>query len=123
MGYEVEKTLRVSSEKQKKNYESLVDNVVFPESSAARQTVQKVDENFEILTSFGENFTISEVFVSEGSPVSGKKIKNVGLPDDSLVIASKNEICSGSTELEKGENYLIVCNREDVNDIKMFFNG
>lgn len=123
MGYDVDKTLRVASEKQKRNYQSLVENVVFPESTAASQTVQKVDENFEVLTSFGDNFTISEVFVSEGSAVSNKKIENIGLPDESLVIASEDGVCSGDTKLQTGDNYLIICERDKVEDMKMLFNG
>lgn len=123
MGHDLEKTLRVSSQKQKKNYESLVDNVVYPEASAARETVQEVDENFDILTSFGGEFKVSEVTVSEGSPVQGKRINKIGFPSDCLVIASEGSICDGDTRMEEGEKYLVVFKRSDVSDVKMLFNG
>lgn len=123
LGYDLEKTLRVSSEKQRKNYESLVDNVIFPESSAARETAKEVDEDFDVLAGYGDRFNVSEVTVSEGSPVAGNKIQSVGLPDDSIIVASDKEICSGATVLETGKTYLVVCDRNDMNDLKMLFNG
>lgn len=120
-GYDAKTTLRVSSDQEKQNYESLVDRVVFPESAAALETVRYVDEMFNVIDQFGDRFDVCEVIVDENSPVANEKIKDCNIPGESLIIASNSEICSGDTVLEPDNRYLTICEPKYMEDINILF--
>lgn len=122
-GYEAGTTLRVASEEQKETYSEFVDNVVYPELSAATDIVKYIDREFSVVSNFGDQFSVCEVIVDKNAPVANKKLKDVNLPGKSLVIADDNTICSGDTTLKPETQYLAICEPENLEDFKILFNG
>jgi trk system potassium uptake protein TrkA len=59
-----------------------------------------------------ENLEIVEVQISEGSPVAGKRVERLELPDGARLISvtrdGESEIAVGSTELRPGDQVLAI---------------
>jgi trk system potassium uptake protein TrkA len=69
-----------------------------------------------------ENLEIVEVQVSEGSPVAGKRVEKLDLPDGARLISvtrnGQSEIAVGATELQPGDKVLAILQPGKVDELR-----
>ncbi|EHP89674.1 NAD-binding protein [Methanotorris formicicus] len=128
-GYGVAKTIaRVSEPEYKDVFEKLgVDVVVSPELVAANY-IEKLIERPGIvdLAIVGRgDAEILELVIPQNSKVANKKIKDLGRPNDYLIVAvyedKELKIPDGNTELKPGERILVLAKSDAVDEIRKFF--
>jgi trk system potassium uptake protein TrkA len=107
-------------------YEQLVDEVVFPERASVKTAVNALSgsdvRTFEDVTGEMEVFDIS---VAADSPVAGRLLDEVELPEGSLVIsgAGGERTATSETRLEAGERYIIAADPDASDTVISAFRG
>ncbi|CAB3287737.1 Trk system potassium uptake protein TrkA homolog [Methanocaldococcus lauensis] len=127
--YGVDKTIaRISEIEYKDVFERLgVDVVVSPELIAANYIEKLIDRPGILdLTIIGRGEAeILEFIIPEKSKVAYKKIKDLGRPQDYLIIAiyegSELKIPSGDIELKPGDRVLVLVKKDAVDIIRKMF--
>ncbi len=90
--------------------ESLADTVVFPEAAGARSMVDELlGRHARTLQAATGDFDVIEIEVAPGSPVAGKRLREVELPRGSQIIsdADRSTVADARTTLRPGERYLV----------------
>ena len=78
----------------------------------AHERAQRFDEALRLLDLPEERLEIIELEVAEGSPAAARAVKDLGLPDGSLVISILREgggfVPTGDSVIEPGDEVLVV---------------
>jgi len=102
--------MRITDPEAAREYEDLVDAIVYPEEPGARAVVNEIVGNgVRSLESIGGDLEILDIEVAEGAPAAGRQLADVSLPRGSLIIsyAGGDRVSTAETTLEPGTRYLV----------------
>ena len=100
-----------------------IDFVIHTERAAAEEIrdALRVPGSVNVETFAEDNIEIAEVPLKEDSPIAGKVVKDLDLPDGSLLVGvvRKNEtiIPQGNTKLQVGDHVFLISERKNINRV------
>lgn len=103
-----------------------VDAVIYPERSGAKAAVNMIQGNdIRTLEDVAGELDVLDIRVDPRSPVAGKQLKEILLPDGSHVIsdADGTEIARPETALEPGRRYLVAAEPNVADDVHKLLLG
>ncbi|CAN5743347.1 Trk system potassium transporter TrkA [soil metagenome] len=98
-----------------------IDFVIHTERAAAEEIrdALRVPGSVNVETFAEDNIEIAEVVLKEDSPVSGSLVKDVDLPEGSLLVGvvrgNETIIPQGNTELRTGDHVFLISERRNIN--------
>lgn len=123
---DIRTAIRVSTPEGAEGYEEVVDATIFPERAGARAAVNVITgEILQSVEALPGELDVAEIRVLEGSPVSGRRLKDVALPRGSLVVsdAAGDRIPDSETVLEAGRTYLVAVEPGVADEVRQLFHG
>lgn len=100
-----------------------IDFVIHTERAAAEEIrdALRVPGSVNVETFAEDNIEIAEVPLREDSPIAGKVVKDLELPEGSLLVGvvreNKTIIPQGSTELQAGDHVFLISERKNINRV------
>ncbi len=100
-----------------------IDFVIHTERAAAEEIrdALRVPGSVNVETFAEDNIEVAEVVLREDSPISGKVVRNLNLPDGSLLVGlvreNKTIIPQGNTELRTGDHVFLISERKNINRV------
>lgn len=100
-----------------------IDFVIHTERAAAEEIrdALRVPGSVNVETFAEDNIEVAEVALKEDSPVAGSLVKDVELPDGSLIVGvvrdNKTIIPQGNTELQAGDHVFLISERKNINRV------
>jgi len=101
-----------------------IDRAIYPEANAAGYISQVVTKPEVVNLSFLEKgkAVILELETTESSKITGKRVKNVGTPEESSVIAIYEDeeliIPTPKTEIKPGQKVLMLTRKEKTKEVE-----
>jgi len=117
------------SEELYEKYAADVDEIVYPERlGAAGAKTALMGGDFNVLADLTESLSIASVRIPEGSPVVGKRVVAVDLPDTARVYAhgrahESMTIPLPQTTIEPGDSLAIMADPDDLEDVRAYLRG
>lgn len=103
-----------------------VDEVVYPERAGSTAAVNRIQaDDVRTLADVSGDLDVLDVRVDPRSPVAGKRLDEVRLPDGSRVIsdADGTALAGPETALEPGRRYLVAAESGVADDVHRFLVG
>lgn len=100
-----------------------IDFVIHTERAAAEEIrdALRVPGSVNVETFAEDNIEVAEVPLKEDSPIAGKVVKDIGLPEGSLLVGVVREnetiIPQGDTELRVGDHVFLISERKNINRV------
>jgi trk system potassium uptake protein TrkA len=100
-----------------------IDFVIHTERAAAEEirNALRVPGSVNVETFAEDNIEVAEVALKEDSPVAGSLVKDVELPDGSLIVGvvreNKTIVPQGDTELRAGDHVFLISERKNINRV------
>lgn len=100
-----------------------IDFVIHTERAAAEEIrdALRVPGSVNVETFAEDNIEIAEVPLKEDSPIAGKVVKDLDLPEGSLLVGVVREnetiIPQGNTELQVGDHVFLISERKNINRV------
>ena len=100
-----------------------IDFVIHTERAAAEEIrdALRVPGSVNVETFAEDNIEIAEVPLKEDSPIAGKVVKDLELPEGSLLVGvvrdNETIIPQGNTELRVGDHVFLISERKDINRV------
>ena len=100
-----------------------IDFVIHTERAAAEEIrdALRVPGSVNVETFAEDNIEVAEVALKEDSPVAGCAVKDVELPEGSLIVGvvrdNKTVIPQGNTELRAGDHVFLISERKNINRV------
>lgn len=100
-----------------------IDFVIHTERAAAEEIrdALRVPGSVNVETFAEDNIEVAEVVLKEDSPVAGGVIKDIKLPDGSLIVGVVREgetiVPQGDTELRIGDHVFLISERKNINRV------
>ncbi len=100
-----------------------IDFVIHTERAAAEEirNALRVPGSVNVETFAEDNIEIAEVPLKEDSPIAGKVVKDLDLPEGSLLVGVVREnetiIPQGNTELQVGDHVFLISERKNINRV------
>ena len=117
---------RVTEPEQADSAQEFVDEVVYPERVGSKAAVNRIQSNdIRPLEDIAGDLDVLNVRVDPRSPVAGKQLREILLPDGSHVIsdADGTEIARSDTTLEPGRRYLVAAEPSVADDVHKLLIG
>lgn len=112
-----------------KEYEEMVDGVVYPEALAAHAAANEVIEvtggGVRTIEEITEDLELIQIEVTEDAPVAGKRLDQISFPRGALVIADQRsgEFPGPDTVLKPGCNYIMAVNAPIADEVVRLLRG
>ncbi len=100
-----------------------IDFVIHTERAAAEEIrdALRVPGSVNVETFAEDNIEIAEVVLKEESPIAGQVVKDVELPDGSLIVGvvreNKTIVPRGDTGLQVGDHVFLISERKNINRV------
>ena len=100
-----------------------IDFVIHTERAAAEEIrdALRVPGSVNVETFAEDNIEVAEVALKKDSPIAGKVVKDLELPDGSLLVGvvrdSETIIPQGNTELRVGDHVFLISERKNINRV------
>ena len=117
---------RVDSPERAESAAAFIDEIIYPERAGSKAAVNRIQEDdVRTLEDVTGNLDVLDIRVDPRSPVAGKQLKNLLLPDGSQVISdtSGTEIARPETTLEPGRRYLVAAEPSAADDVHKLLVG
>ncbi len=129
--FNIPKTIaRVNNPKNESVLKTLgVDNVVCSTAFIASIIEQEVllGAIRSLLTFYHGDLNLLEIKIPQSSPSAGKKIMDIKLPRDSIVITvikdDKPVVARGDTQIDEGDLVIIMLRKDEINEIRSILVG
>jgi trk system potassium uptake protein TrkA len=107
------------------DYETFVDDIVFPERAGARTTVNAVEDGVQTLEDTAARVELVEIRVAPGAPVVGQTLDEVTFPRGTVVISDveRARIATADTELRPGQTYVVAVESRVADEVRALFRG
>ena len=100
-----------------------IDFVIHTERAAAEEIrdALRVPGSVNVETFAEDNIEVAEVVLKEESPIAGQVVKDIELPDSSLIVGvvreNKTIVPQGDTELQVGDHVFLISERKNINRV------
>jgi trk system potassium uptake protein TrkA len=100
-----------------------IDFVIHTERAAAEEIrdALRVPGSVNVETFAEDNIEVAEVALKEDSPIAGKVVKDLDLPEGSLLVGvvrdNKTIIPQGDTEVRAGDHVFLISERKNINRV------
>lgn len=100
-----------------------IDFVIHTERAAAEEIrdALRVPGSVNVETFAEDNIEIAEVVLKDDSPISGQVVKDISLPEGSLIVGvvreNKTIIPQGDTKLQTGDHVFLISERKNINRV------
>jgi trk system potassium uptake protein TrkA len=112
------------SESLYRRYNETADEVIYPERlGAAGAKTALLGGDFSVVAEIAEHLSMASITVSEGSPVVGRRVVEVELPDEARIYAhgradSEMTIPLPQTRIEPGDSVGVVVDPERLPEVR-----
>lgn len=117
---------RVADPDHADSAQEFVDEVVYPERAGSKAAVNRIhSDDIRALEDIAGDLDVLDIRVDPRSPVAGKQLREILLPDGSHVIsdADGTEIARPDTTLEPGRRYLVATEPSVADDVHKLLIG
>jgi trk system potassium uptake protein TrkA len=117
---------RVDDPERADTPQEFVDEVVYPERAGSKAAINRIQgDDIRTLEDVTGDLDVLNIRVDPRSPVAGKQLKEVLLPDGSHVISDGDgtEIARPETTLEPGRRYLVAAEPGVADDVHKLMVG
>lgn len=117
---------RVADPDHANSAQEFVDETVYPERAGSKAAVNRVQgDDVRALKDIAGDIDVLNIRVAPGSPVAGKQLREILLPDGSHIIsdAAGTEIARPDTTLEPGRRYLVAAEPNTADDVHKLLIG
>jgi trk system potassium uptake protein TrkA len=117
------------SENLYQKYTDSVDEVIYPERlGAAGAKTALLGGDFTVVADITEKLSVASVQIPEGSPVIGKRVIEIELPDESRIYAHGRQhesmtIPLPQTRVEAGDSVAVMTDPEILPDVRAMLRG
>jgi trk system potassium uptake protein TrkA len=125
MAPEVRTVARIDAAEERE-YEKLVDDVIYPERAGARAAANSiVADAVRTVSDLTGRLEVMEVTVAEGAPAAGRDLTEVRLPTGSLVVsaADGDAVAGPDTVLEPGRRYVVAVDPDVADEVMNVLRG
>jgi trk system potassium uptake protein TrkA len=117
---------RVDDPSRADSAQEFVDEIIYPERAGSKAAVNRIQRNdIRTLDDVTGDLDILDIRVDPRSPVAGKQLKEILLPDGSHVIsdADGTEVARPDTTLEPDRRYLVAAEPSVADDVHKLLVG
>ena len=117
---------RVDEAEQADTAQEFVDEIIYPERAGSKAAIKRIQGNdIRTLEDVTGDLDVLNVRVDSQSPVAGKQLKEILLPDGSQVIsdADGTEIARPETTLKPDRRYLVAAEPSVADDVHKLLIG
>jgi trk system potassium uptake protein TrkA len=123
---DIRTAIRVATPEGAERYTEVVDETIFPERAGGRLAVNAITGSaMQTVESLPGELEILKMRVLEDSPLAGRVLANVTLPQGSLIIsaANGNQIANAQTTLTPERVYLVAAEPHVTDEVRQLFQG
>jgi trk system potassium uptake protein TrkA len=123
---DIQTVARVDEAEQADTAQEFVDEIIYPERAGSKAAINRIQGNdIRTLEDVTGDLDVLNVRVGPQSPVAGKQLKEILLPDGSQVIsdADGTEIARPETTLEPDRRYLVAAEPSVADDVHKLLIG
>lgn len=117
---------RVDEPERADTAQEFVDEIIYPERAGSKAAINRIQGNdIRTLEDVTGDLDVLDIRVDSQSPVAGKQLKEIFLPDGSHVIsdADGTEIARPETTLEPDRRYLVAAEPSVADDVHKLLIG